>query len=1684
MKKSAIIIVLILFFTNLFAQNFNNNWIDYQNKYLYFKVVEKGIYRINYTTLNSGLTKIGSSVTNPTFSPSQLKLVKNGKEVPIFIEDGGDGKIDPGDFVEFFGDGNDGCSDSALYDVPQSQNNKNFSLFSDTAYYYLTLNTSGSNQRISTYSDFNYSTLNPAPFVYKEAYQQYTSNYETGATDFSGKTESEYTQGEGWFDGVFTYLGSKTKTISTPNPYTGAGAPQINLNTVITGASNASNISGNDHRLGIYLNNNLIHDVSFEGYQLIRFSQNFAATTISGNSTSIKFESLPLPSAPASDRMAVSWVSIEYPQTLNFNGASSYDFFVAPNAAKTRLDVSNFSNSTTQFVYDFNSNSRCAVTQSGNSFQVILPPGPKKRCFVAAETSVKSVNNLIAINGNGNFVDYSQNPPDSAYLVITHNKLFQSANQFALRKQQEGFNTLVINIDELYHQFAFGIRKHPLSIRGFSDYALQSWPTEPQYLFLVGKSISAYLCRTNITNYQNNLVPSFGFPTTDILLTAGLNNTKYQPAIATGRLVAQSSNDVLAYAEKVTQYVQAQKNPYNFENKEWMKNILHFAGGTSTSEQNLLRNYLLDYEETLTDTFFGGEVTSFFKNTSSVIQTNVTDSVKNLINNGVSLLTFFGHALGTALDISIEDVSAYDNFGKYFLFVANSCNVGDIHTPVQSIKGINESFVLTPGKGAIGFIASVTLGYPSRLNQFTYALYKNMSVTNYGKPIGKLMQQAVIDIQGNSSMKSTCHEMTLHGDPSLRINPHQKPEYALSSSRYSISPANISAEMEEFELNVLITNIGKSISKKLNLEVKRTFPDGTDTLFNVEINAPIFKDTVSITLDVLPEKSIGLNQIELALDYPIVTVDEFENVANNVLNIDVWITSDELIPVYPSNQAIAGSSDLKLYSITANPNAANNTYIFQIDTSDQFNSPLFQEISKASSGGVIDWNPTLSLTQDSAVYFWRVTPKPDPDAKWRESSFTIIGGKNGWGQTNFNQAKLNRYNFINYNKPQQKLSFLPNQKQLEAKNIGHPSNQTEYNFIEYRLDGELMEYGVCPPAAPSMYVAIIDSVTLEPWGTHYFLNSGISTIEYNPNNSFGNNNDLGGCRARVENFFTYVLSNPQQVNSLMNLLENEVPVGNYILAYTVIRGDFKDSTIWTNQNFQVFEDLGATQIRNMSDSVPYIFFAQKGRKSSAIEEFGNNFKDIINLTATISNNLPSGSYKTPKIGPAKNWNQLNWKWNSGESNPRDSIALSVIGVTKNGVEVYLDTQKTISGSVASFDTIINAKNYPYLKFEVALEDDSLFTPPQPDYLHVIYDELSEYAVNPSQNFYFKDDTLQQGQDLELQLAYTNLGLDISDSVGLKYSINNGTTDGSLEINRKIKFTEPFQNQIDTLRLSTLNLFGPYTLNSEINPKIPDTLWIPESYTFNNRFSKLFFVKGDAINPSLDVTFDGVHILDGDIVSPSPNIKIRLDDENPYLAVDDTSFFNVYLITPDNIQSRIPFYKNGVENMNFTAATLPSNKAEIGFDGNFNADGVYKLVVQATDATNNRSGDKDYRISFEVINKSTLTEVMNYPNPFSTSTRFVFTLTGNEIPEVFTIQILTISGKVVREITKAELGPINIGRNISEYAWDGRDEFGDPLGNGVYLYRVITKIAGSEIEKRSTDADRFFHKGFGKMYLMR
>lgn len=89
--------------------------------------------------------------------------------------------------------------------------------------------------------------------------------------------------------------------------------------------------------------------------------------------------------------------------------------------------------------------------------------------------------------------------------------------------------------------------------------------------------------------------------------------------------------------------------------------------------------------------------------------------------------------------------------------------------------------------------------------------------------------------------------------------------------------------------------------------------------------------------------------------------------------------------------------------------------------------------------------------------------------------------------------------------------------------------------------------------------------------------------------------------------------------------------------------------------------------------------------------------------------------------------------------------------------------------------------------------------------------------------------------------------------------------------------------------------------------------------------------------------------------------------------------------------------------------------------------------------------------------------------------------------------MTVSGKIVKEIMREELGNISIGKNISDYAWDGTDMFGDRLANGTYLYRVVVSNNGNKYKRyNGTDnfdqglgkLSQFFKNDIGKMYLMR
>lgn len=1658
------LILLLCFFSKLaIAQPYANEWIDYNQMYFKFSVVDEGIYRVTHSTLQQ------AGVPTSNIDPRSFQLFYMGDEQHIYVHNESTGVFSSGDYIEFYGKGNKGALDAQLYNTPGTHANPYHSLFNDTATYFLTWTTSINNRRLTIEDDINFHLYNPMPYFIHKVHQNYASRYFPGETNIFGETDAEYVTGEGWFNAPFGIASniptSITKTIPTPNVAT--FGPDASVSFTVVGASTPP------HHLNVTFANQVV-DTIYSGFKVLNFNRNIPLSQM-GSSVPFTFTAIDDLGSSA-DRSTIAFVRLKYPQSFNLNNSSTYKMRIPePPQSKALLEITNFNipASDSAFIYDLTNNKRVRVVKQGNTFRALVPKTPiggDKVCYITSYGQINYINNVVPVNASpqnfAKFTDFTSAPANNAnYLMVTEKLLMDQAINYKNYRTGTGFNVLLADIDELYDQFSYGIRKHPLSIRNFARYAYDNFLSPPEYLFLIGKALTVQRYRYNNTHYKNTLVPSFGVPASDNLFTTRIQDTLYRPAIATGRLAAQIPHHVRLYLNKVIEYETAQQLAQS-DPQEWMKNILHFGGGSDITEQQLIKSYLSNYKAIIEDTLFGGYVRTFLKTTTAPIQINQSDSLRNIINNGVSLMTFFGHASGTGFDQSIDNPAEYNNHGLYPFLFANSCFAGDIFSTTQSSS---ESFVLIENKGVIGYLASTAHTPSNSLNSYAKAFYDNISHKNYGNSVGKSIQQTIQTIQnaapGNNFIKEVCLITVLHGDPAIKLNYFEKPDYAVSSSSIFLSPSMVTTELDSFAANVIITNLGRAVDKQFVVELVREFPDGSKDTYVKQMPAPKFKDTISFTIPVEMSKAVGINKIHVMVDL-FNEIDEITKV-NNSATLEFLIRSPDIIPVYPPKYAVVPKNTITLKASTGDPFISQKDYIFQIDTTDLFNSPLMLNHNVSHSGGIISWDLPFTLN-DSTVYYWRVA-LDNGQGNWRESSFQYINDKKGWGQAHYFQFKDNAYQYVTYNRPQRNFVFVNNVLSLSVQTSIYQSGSLRWEDNYYKINNAVMDHWSCLyDVGNGMKFAVFNPVSGEPWMSY----------RVHPQYTIGPFNNVH-CKVYPVPAFDFYTTSSLWRERIKNFLDS-IPNDYYVLAY--------NHNNHNAQNFepdliQAFESIGSAQISSLTNNVPYIIFGKKGQPpGTANEVIGSNWYSVITLNDSIKTKWNTGYVMSERIGPASSWGSIHWRYKSVESVSTDSVRLYVLGETINGqIDTLMSNISSDSLDIYNVGNTINAKQYPYLYLIAFMRDDVNHTPAQLTRWHVLYEGVPETALNPSLHFVFHKDTLQEGEELMFSCAIQNIGDYDMDSLLVAYWI--------VDKDRNIHHI-PYPRQaphpkghvlIDTVTYSTLGLGGLNSFWIYVNPNYDQI----EQYLFNNIAEIPFYVDSDRINPLLDVTFDGVHILDGDIVSAKPQIQITLRDENKFIPVDDTSSFRIFLKRPGMIDGeRIYFVKNGVEQMQFFPASLPDNVCRIKYMPGILSDGTYELLVQAKDASGNPSGKIDYSITFEVINKPTITEVLNWPNPFSTSTRFVFTLTGSQIPTYMKIQIMTITGKIVREIDMSELGPIHIGRNITEFAWDGRDSFGDRLANGVYLYRVITRINDMPMELNETSASKYFNNEFGKMYLIR
>ncbi|MCE3283270.1 MAG: hypothetical protein K0Q66_2007, partial [Chitinophagaceae bacterium] len=1270
-----------------------------------------------------------------------------------------------------------------------------------------------------------------------------------------------------------------------------------------------------------------------------------------------------------------------------------------------------------------------------------------------------------------------------------------------------GYNAKIFDIDELTDQFAYGIRKHPLSIKNFLRYARANFTAPPKMTFIIGRGVTydEYHAYQGTPDAERlNLVPTFGYPGSDILLAA--ENMSPVPATPIGRLAAITPQEVADYLAKMKDYDAAQRTGLQtIQEKAWMKDVIHVAGANDPGLDQIIRIYLDQYKAVIEDTFYGGKVYNFNKATTGPA-TVITDALlSSLFKNGTGLLTYFGHGSSTNLDYNLPPVNTWNNPGKYPLFLMLGCNVGNFFSydvgRLTTLQTLTEKYVLSPQMGGIGLIASTHFGTLGELHSYAAQFYKSIGRTKYNQPLSYALQETNQQLNTSSFlMRLHLEQHMMHGDPALKPNSFAKPDYAIEESQVFIAPSFISVADTAINVKAHFFNLAKAVghaaASKVSVEVKRRYPDGSiATVYTGNIQPAIRnRDSISFNLPIVPTRDKGENRLIITID-PIGQYDELSETNNSTEKI-FFVFEDEVRPVYPYNFAIINRNNAKLVASTAEPVLSPRNYILELDTTELFNSPFKVVKNLNSPGGLLEFDPGI-IYQDSTVYYWRVAIAPASGLPhWNTASFVYLPGTNkGFNQSHFYQHTKSAQERVYIDSADRKWKFGPGASLITVTNSVWQHSGFGDSDFEVDINGVPIAKSNC--VGHSITFSLVDPQTMKP----YFNQAVPSTVQSGPLGNFmGSGNPANpACidNNRRHNFeFSYMDTiGRRKIRDFLDWVpDNVIVIARLTLDQPFDQNPYvevwkQDALVYGagNTMYDRFISAGFIDLDSFTATTPRTWaFVYKKNATDFIPDwrFSAGLYDKIdrwNVTVTSTDTL--GYITSPKFGPAVAWQEVKWRGASVENPSTDEYNVSVIGVRANGQE---DVLYVLNNTQQDFNiSSVNAATYPFIRLRMFTGDKINLTPYQLRWWRLYYTPVPEGGLAANLKFTFKD-TLEAGEVLDFAIPFKNVSdVAFANTIKVNVTVRDRNNQQTQIVVPRLKAVVPGDTAMLTYQVPTTSLSGNNTLFVDVNPDNDQ----PEQYHFNNFLYRNFVVKADVFKPTLDVTFDGVRILNGDIVSAKPGIMIKLKDESQFMRLDDTSLVTVTLRYPDNSLRRFRF---GTDTLKFTPPSPGGeNVATVDFTPMLPMDGEYELVVVAKDKTGNPAGNMEYRVLFQVYNTPMISNMFNYPNPFTSSTAFVFTLTGSIVPQNLKIQILTITGKIVREITKDELGNLHIGRNITDFKWDGTDQYGQKLANGVYLYRVVTNLNGSALDKFPTtengskvNTDQYFNKGYGKMYLMR
>lgn len=1674
------------------AQNvYGNEWIDHTKFHVRIKVWENKVYRIGFFSVDQLYTNAGQLLSGIPFD--QFALFNMGEQVPIYVFDqNGNNRFDPLDFIEFVGHPADGKLDQGLYENPSEQRHQLQSMISDTNVYYLTNRTGIANKRFTMSSvsasvkrQYHISEFIFAPVV----------NYFEGQMVPVGDKlsfPSDYVYAEGYVGDWFSSTTDENDIrysveLNVQDNYQGGIRPELDACVVATRLASSTGVPNNRIRLLVspdMNNRRLLLDTQFNGAKMVRETFTLDYTDLGSEKAYLLFNPRRLPGFDWNN-WGHSHTVLRYSRKNNFKDSALYSFYQDTSSVPTLMEWENYGAGfySKPLIFDETNGLRITGNCDPNTKKVTyaLPALGSRAKMIVTDADKVEVLGLFRCEPV-NAIDYQTHINNAEYLMITHPELAGPKGEVQDYKQfwEKRYIVQLNMVTDLYDYFSFGI-KHPLAIRNYCKFLIEKSAVNqrPKFLLLLGRGYDNFYNRGPFRNAmrgyeKSNRVPTIGHPISDWMFTSGLGGTsKMEPAIATGRISADSPEEITNYLDKLKEYV-SPDNQY----QSWQKNVLHLGGGATSDQTMVIKNRLDALKQYPENDPFAGLVHSFSKAAVGTVDPNFTDQIKLRINTGTNLVTFLGHGSTSITDIDIGKPESYENIGRYPIFYFNGCQVGNPGVPGSQIS-LAERIMKSRRKAGIAFVGQTALSELYTVSSQMQAFYANYFDSTPDKTIGTVLKYSIRQWQQLSSLlnQNHCRQLFLQGDPAVPVSTPALPDYSIKDQDVFLRPENAYALMDSFDVAFVVTNNGKGATDSVNADLHWVYPDGvTKRNFNKRIKIRGYTDTVYIRVNSRDALVRGDNQFIITLNRDRAPV-EF-TYSNNVAYYKRYIPGNGANIISPPDFAIIGTDSAEFIAQGADLFKESEDYFFELDTTPWFNSPLLISLEKQAKPMnrrvLAKWKVKLPLLRDTQVYFWRarISTSVKEGGGWQMASFTYIKDHpHGWMQNIHWQyvspASTNPMDFVYSDSASRHIRFSKVLKKIYID--CQYFNASNKGVKESGFGSQDLNFGVCK-----------NGIVVMPWNGRKLVREPVNPAIISPDCFWGLKWKTFGHFENYQLYYAFQMNDPGEQDQFIKFI-NALPDSNYVTIYCRNQS-FAD--LWKPEVMQALNKIGSavfdTASKRTADAM-WVCLGRKGWRPGRAQEshtFGS-VSAYVSVEGDMIGDANTGTMTSELIGPTNQYKEM-WlrpALTVDGVEEEDEFEITVRGIDTAGKNSVI----LKAGPENRHDiSMVNTSRYKYIYLNAEFKDLLGHTSPNLVNWRVTMDPSPEGTIypDPALGYVFKSDTLYEGDTFRIVLPFRNIGkLAFRDSILLEYSIFNKINRNILKRGvMRIPALMPDSSWIFRETMPTTGLSGMHALQIAFNPRFTQ----PEQSLANNTAILNFYIQKDIMNPLLDVTFDGRRIVNGEIVSANPFILISSKDENKWLLQQDTQKVRVLIKTPGSTDFTEPAPGDAV----FFPARDAGNKARVEYRPKDLPDGVYVLKVQSWDYSNNRAGANEYEVSFNVVREQTVTRFYPYPNPFTTNMRFVFTLTGTRVPEDIRIKIMNAEGKVVKEVNKDELGNIRVGNNITDWTWDGTDQFGDKLANGTYFYKVTVKDGGEELKIRETKGDAAFKEQVGVIYLMR